>query len=137
MAYLFRFIYIPNFIDFNFYVGTTNNNYLHNSNSYAHATEHHSDILKVSDEFVQAAVFVEVFGGLSARGSHSAGDLLAWAARAGQGGDVVGSPVTGTVDTAALQLETRIEKLVGVVWQLHKIFIVSLVSHFMNLSPVL
>lgn len=81
-----------------------NSKQLHNSNSYAHTTEHHSDILKVSDEFVQAAVFVEVFRGLSAWGSHSAGDLLAWAARAGQGGDVVGSPVTGAVDTAALQI---------------------------------
>lgn len=78
--------------------------YLYYSDAQTDSPEHQGEVLEVSNEFVQAAFFVEVFGFIGARRGHSAGDLLAGAAGAGER-DVVLSPVFGAVDTAAWQLE--------------------------------
>lgn len=80
------------------------NFYLHYSYSYANAAEYQGGVLEVLDEFVEAALLVEVVGQRSAGRGHAAGDLLTRAAGR-RHRDVVGFPVIGAVDTAAFELE--------------------------------
>lgn len=92
---------------------------LHYSNSYANTAEYKGGVLEVLDEFVEAALLVEVVGERSARRGHAASDLLTRAAGR-RHRDVVGFPVIGAVDTATFEVslydvECFGDVLVGVV----------------------